>query len=78
MTTCLGNSCLFGLLCMSFVNVYPVLCPSFPFGIEGVKLDVIVLIPDLCRSTFLFTSVVVPNICVLLVSMFCFVCERYF
>ena len=32
------------------------MCPSFPFGIEGVMWDVIVLIPDHCLSIyFLYT-----------------------
>ena len=48
MITCLGKSCLFGLLCVSFVNVYQIFCPSFPFGIEGGMWDVIVLILDHC------------------------------
>ena len=35
MTTCLGKSCSFGLLCVSFVDVYQfLLCPSFPFDFE--------------------------------------------
>ena len=37
MTTCLGKICLFGLLCVSFVNVYQLMCvPSFPLGFEDV------------------------------------------
>ena len=54
MTTCLGKSCSFGLLCVSFVGVcqmlYDFLCPSFPFGVEGGLWDVIVFIPDHCLS----------------------------
>ena len=57
MTTCLGKSCLFGLLCMSFVNVYQIVCvcvcPSFRFGIESGMWDVVVLIPDHCLSIYL-------------------------
>ena len=34
MTTCLGKSCLFGVLCVSFVNVHQFVCPSFSFGFE--------------------------------------------
>ena len=44
MATCLGKSCLFGLLCVSFVNVYLFLfcvCP-FPFGFEGGMWELIV------------------------------------
>ena len=44
MTNCLGNSCSFGLLCVSFVGVCLFLCESFfPFGIEGRVWVVIVL-----------------------------------
>ena len=46
MTTCLENSCSFGLLCVSFVNVYEFcVCHSFPFGFDGIW-DLTVLIPD--------------------------------
>ena len=45
MTTCLGKSCLFGLLCASFLNVISFLvCPSFPFGFQGGMWDLIVLV----------------------------------
>ena len=52
MTTCLGKSCSFSLLCVSFVNVYQFLCvcPSFSFGFKGGIGEVIVLIPDHCLS----------------------------
>ena len=50
MATCLGKSCSFDLLCMSFVNVYQSVCPSFPFGFEGGMWDV--LIPDHCLSIY--------------------------
>ena len=46
MTTCLGNSCSFGLLCMSFVSVCQVLSLSFPFWFEGGMWDLVVFIPD--------------------------------
>ena len=48
MITCLAKSCLFGLLCLSFVGVCQILYGSFfsSFGIEGRMWDVIVLIPD--------------------------------
>ena len=29
MTTCMGKSCSFGLLCVSLVNAYKILCVSF-------------------------------------------------
>ena len=48
MTSCLGKSCIFGLLCVSFVNVYQILCVFFfPFGYLGwdVGCDYI-FIPD--------------------------------
>ena len=47
MTTCLGKSCSFGLLCVSFVNVY-----SFPFGFDGGIRDLIVLVADHCLSFY--------------------------
>ena len=47
MTTCLGKRCLFGLLCVSFVNAYQFVCVSFfLFVFEGGVWDLIVLIPD--------------------------------
>ena len=54
MTTCLGKSSSFGLLCASFVNGYQILCvcPSSAFGIEDGMRDVIVLIPYLCLSIY--------------------------
>ena len=56
MTTCLGKSCSFGLLRMTFVSVCQILCvSSFPFGIKGRMWVVIVLIPDHCLSVY-FTS----------------------
>ena len=33
MTTWLGKSCIFDLLCVSFVNVYYSVCASFPSGL---------------------------------------------
>ena len=53
MTTWLGKSCSFGLLCVSFVGVSQILfVPLFPFGIVGGMWDVIVLIPDYCLSIY--------------------------
>ena len=65
LTTYLGKSCSFGLLCMSFMGVCQSLCVSFfPFGIEGRMWDVIVLITDHCLPiyfcnifTFVFEAV---------------------
>ena len=46
MSTCLGKSCSFGLLCVSFVNVYKFVCILLSlFASEGGALDLIVLIP---------------------------------
>ena len=55
MTAYLGKSCSIGLLCVSFVGVCQILCacPSFPFGTEGRKWVVIILIPDHCLSIYL-------------------------
>ena len=52
MTTCLGKSCSFGLLCVSFVRICQFLSVSFPFGFESGMLDMIVLIPDHCFSVY--------------------------
>ena len=53
MTTCLGKCCSFGLLLVSFVNVYQFcVCPSFPFGFKGGMWDMIVLVPDHCLSIY--------------------------
>ena len=53
MTTCLGKSCSFGLLCVSFVGICQIfVCHSFHFGIEGRMWVVIVLIPDHCLSIY--------------------------
>ena len=48
MTTCLGKSCSFGLLCvcLSCTFIKYCVCPSFPSGFEGGMRNVIVLIPD--------------------------------
>ena len=51
MTASLRKSCLFGLLCVSFV-AFVKFCvgPSLPFGIKDRMQDMIVLIPDHCLS----------------------------
>ena len=47
MTTCLGKSCLFGLLRVSnYVFSY------FPFGFKGRMWDLIVSVPDHCLSFY--------------------------
>ena len=51
MTTFLGKSCSFGLLCVAFVKVYQILC-VYPFGIDGGMWDMIVLIPGQCLSIY--------------------------
>ena len=53
MTTGLGKSYSFGLLCVSFVNVYQFVC-FFTFGFEDEMWDLIVFVPDHCLS-FNFT-----------------------
>ena len=53
MTTCMGKSCSFGLLCVSeWAFVKFCVYPSFPFGFEGRMWDVIVLIPGHCLSFY--------------------------
>ena len=57
MTSCLGKSCSFSLLFMSFMNDYQFLCVLFfPFGFEGEVWDLIVLNLDHCL-TFYFTLI---------------------
>ena len=48
MTTCLGKSCSFYLLCVFIVNVYPFVCASFPFHFEGGMWDFLELVSDHC------------------------------
>ena len=42
MTNSLGKNCPFCLLCVSFVNVYQLVCASFRFGFEGGVRDFVV------------------------------------
>ena len=39
MTTCLGKSCSFGLLCVSFMFMCVCVCVCFPIGFEGGVWD---------------------------------------
>ena len=43
-------------MCLSWVLVKFCLCPSFPFGVEGGKWDLIVLIADHCLSVYFLSS----------------------
>ena len=43
MTTCLGKSCSFGLLCVSCANVFYFVCVILSFGVEDGMWDSIVL-----------------------------------
>ena len=54
MTTCLVKNCSFGLLSLSFVNVYQFVCvcASFPFVFEDGIWDLVVLISDHCLSIY--------------------------
>ena len=60
MTPCLGQSCSFGLLCVSFVGVCQIfvrvllsLLVLVGWGVGGGRMwDVIVLIPDHCLSIY--------------------------
>ena len=63
MTTCSEKSCLFGLRCVSFVNVYQFLCvcPAFPFGFEDGMCNLIVLIPDHCLSIYVSSCFVIKR-----------------
>ena len=54
MTICVGKSCLFGLLSVSFVKLYQFkVGASFSFGIKGTMWDLVIWVPDHCLS---FTS----------------------
>ena len=55
MTTRLGKRCSFGLLCVSFVNVYQFVCALLSHLVSRVGLDLIVFIPDYCLSIY-FTA----------------------
>ena len=50
MTICLGKSCSFGLLCVSFINVYQFVrvCASFSFDFESEMWDLLECIPYHC------------------------------
>ena len=50
MSTYLGKNYSFGLLYVSFVNVYQYVYVAFPFGFEGRMWDFIVLISDHCLT----------------------------
>ena len=45
MTTCLGKSCLFSLLCVFRERLSVCMCVSFPFGFKGGMWDLILLVP---------------------------------
>ena len=53
MTTCLGKSCSFGLLCVFFVKDYQFACVLSLFSFDGGMWGLILLIPDLCLSILL-------------------------
>ena len=57
------NNCkyTFGLLCVSFANVYQFARPYFPFGFEGGVWDLIVLIPDHCLSIYFALSSIIRS-----------------
>ena len=51
MAICLGKNFSFGVLCVSFVNVYQTVCVLlYRFGFEGRTWDLIVLIRDHCLT----------------------------
>ena len=57
MIICLEKNQLFGLPCVSCVNLYQFsVFASFPFGSEGGMWDLIVLVPDHCQS-FYFSGI---------------------
>ena len=50
MTTCLGKSCSFGLLCVYLVTVNQVVCAPFLSSFEARMWDLVLLVPDRCIS----------------------------
>ena len=56
MTTYLGKSCSFGVLCLSCTFLNFCVSPSFPFGFEDGMLDVIILIHEHCLSNYFIES----------------------
>ena len=52
MTTYLKKSCLFSLLCVSFVNVYEFVYASLPFRFDDGLLGLIVLVLDHCPAFY--------------------------
>ena len=52
MTNCLGKRCSFGLQCVSFVDVYQSVFPSFPFGFEDGMWELNKLISGNCIYFF--------------------------
>ena len=52
MTTCLGNSCSFGLLCQFFDNVYQFVCVLLSLLVLRVGCGFIILVPDHCPSLY--------------------------
>ena len=55
MTTCLGKSCSFGLLCVSFMNVLKFVFVLHSLCFEGCMLDVIELIATHSFSIYFST-----------------------
>ena len=44
MTTCFEKSSSFGLLCMSFVNVYQFVCASYPFDVGFLIIGILFIL----------------------------------
>ena len=59
MTTCLGKSCQFGLLCVSFVNVYQFVrvVPSVFLVLRVGCGIILILVPDHCLFLFTFPTI---------------------
>ena len=52
MTTCLGKSCAFRLLCLSIMRVHQFVCVLFRLRFGGGMWDLIVLVPVHCLSFY--------------------------
>ena len=78
MTTCLGKSCSFGLLCMTYVNVYEFVCVLLSLLVLRVGCgNLIILILDHCFSVYLegrmwYLIVLIPTHCPFYTFSTCF------
>ena len=70
MATCFGKSCSFGLLCVSFENVYEFVCVLLSLLVLRVMWDLIVLIPEHCLSIYFSLATIIYDYLMLRLSEF--------